>query len=553
MPTAWRRSWRRSARRRALQAAATWSTPPTTCSKPEEVIAQGVRRVATPALVAHTRKLVQMQRGAQRDGRASATPTARPQTERVRKMLLAFSRDLRVVLLRLASRLQTLRWYAASKHAVPARAGARVACRCSRRSPTGSASGRSSGSSRTWRSASSSRRLQARSRACSTRSAPSARRASSSCARGSSADLRGARHRGRGAGPAQAPLQHLEEDAAARALDFDAGVRRARAARDRARRRATATPRWRACTSAAAPIAGEFDDYIARPKANGYQSLHTVVRDDDGRAGRDPDPHAAMHEHAEYGVAAHWAYKEAGRKGYAGVVRRGSRRASPRRDRRCCASCWPGSATSSRRPAAADGRCSTTASTCFTPQAAVVELPPGATPVDFAYARAHRPRPPLPRRAGRRRDGAAEHAAGRTARRSRSSRRRRAGRRSTGSTPSSASCRAPRSRPRCAPGSTRRRRHETIARGREAVEKLLQREGTTALKLDDLAAQLGFAAPTRCSRWSARTSSRCATSRPCCARPSRRRRRRRVAAASRSRARRARPRAACWWSASIRC
>jgi GTP pyrophosphokinase len=93
--------------------------------------------------------------------------------------------------------------------------------------------------------------------------------------------------------------------------------------------------------------------------------------------------------------------------------------------------------------------------------------------------------------------------------------------------------------------------HETVARGREAVEKLLQREGKTAIKLDDLAASWASSRPMRCSRWSARTSSRCATSKP--AAPAR------AGAgdddylllkarASRSR----RPRAACWWWASIR-
>src|SRR6218665_804026 len=51
---------------------------------------------------------------------------------------------------------------------------------------------------------------------------------------------------------------------------------------------------------------------------------------------------------------------------------------------------------------------------------------------------------------------------------------------------------SPRARARVRAGFTPRATHETMARGREAVEKLLQREGKTALKLDDLAAQLGF-------------------------------------------------------------
>ena len=86
---------------------------------------QGLRRVATRAWSAHTRKLVQIQRAA-REAQVGAEQRAE-QTERVRKMLLAFSRDLRVVLLRLASRLQTLRFHAASKLACPPARGGRVA------------------------------------------------------------------------------------------------------------------------------------------------------------------------------------------------------------------------------------------------------------------------------------------------------------------------------------------------------------------------------------------------------------------------------------------
>ncbi|MGI8475581.1 MAG: RelA/SpoT family protein, partial [Thermomicrobiales bacterium] len=125
------------------------------------------------------------------------------------------------------------------------------------------------------------------------------------------------------------------------------------------------------------PIPGEIDDYIATPKQSMYQSLHTAVIGPEGRALEIQIRTRQMHEVAEYGVAAHWRYKEAS-KGDAKVeakiawLRQLLEWQSEVKD--------------------AEEFVETVKSDVleemiyvFTPKGDIIELPAGATPIDFAY------------------------------------------------------------------------------------------------------------------------------------------------------------------------
>jgi GTP pyrophosphokinase len=137
------------------------------------------------------------------------------------------------------------------------------------------------------------------------------------------------------------------------------------------------------------PIAEEFDDYIAKPKPNGYQSLHTVIRDDNGKTLEVQIRTRDMHQFAEYGMAAHWRYKEAGTQGYEGhshLEGDFENRITWLRQLLAWKSDVTGSMAASSawaerlRNVALDD-----AVYVFTPQGKVIELPKGSTPVDFAY------------------------------------------------------------------------------------------------------------------------------------------------------------------------
>jgi GTP pyrophosphokinase len=452
------------------------------------------------ALVAHARKLGAMQRaaqGARLDGAERAL-----QVERVRKMLLAFSRDLRVVLLRLASRLQTLRFFAASKTPCPpdlAAEAMQVFAPLANRlgiwqikweledlafrflDPVA------------YRSIAASldeKRADREARVAAMRASLAADLA----AHGLAVEVQGRpkhlysiwkkmrrKHLG---------FVEVLDVIALRVIAKDVAACYAVLGRVHERYRA---------------IAGELDDYIARPKANGYRSLHTVVEGDDGGAVEIQIRTAEMHEHAEYGVSAHWAYKEADAAN-AAVSAGGSFEAKVaqarlvvlrqllawERDLASDEAAEEGAAAEDRAAAATSGRVAFDDRIyVFTPQAAVVELTAGATPIDFAYAvhtdLGHRCRGakvdgaivPLntPLQSGQMVEVTAAKVGG----------------------PSLdwlnaelGYLQSARSKAKVRSWFNAQAQAATIARGREAVEKLLQREGRTALKHAELAARLGF-------------------------------------------------------------
>lgn len=127
-------------------------------------------------------------------------------------------------------------------------------------------------------------------------------------------------------------------------------------------------------------IPSEFDDYIANPKANGYQSIHTVVLGPEGKAVEVQIRTQKMHEDSELGVAAHWKYKE----GSAGGKASNGYEEKIAWLRKILA--WQEDMADSDdlvdeiRSQVFDDRVYV-----FTPKGEVIDLPAGATPLDFAY------------------------------------------------------------------------------------------------------------------------------------------------------------------------
>lgn len=128
------------------------------------------------------------------------------------------------------------------------------------------------------------------------------------------------------------------------------------------------------------PISGEFDDYIAQPKANDYRSLHTVVVGPENKGIEIQIRTFQMHEYAEFGVAAHWRYKEGGEGDHDYEQKIAwLRQLLDWRENL---------ADSDEENLAAAFKTELFKGTIYvlTPQGKVLSLPNGATPIDFAYA-----------------------------------------------------------------------------------------------------------------------------------------------------------------------
>ena len=237
------------------------------------------------------------------------------------------------------------------------------------------------------------------------------------------------------------------------------------------------------------PIPREFDDYISRPKPNGYRSLHTAVAGPDGRALEVQIRTHEMHRHAEFGVAAHWRYKEGGAPAVQGSAFEQRiawlRQLLAWRDEVADSSDW---IEQLRRGASDD------TVYVLTPQGRVIDLPAGSTPVDFAYALhsdlGHRCRGakvdgrmvPLdtPLASGQR----VEIVASKTGGPSRD-----------WLNPELGYLRSHRARGKVKQWFNNLALADTVATGRAEVERELQRIGQTRASLEQLAGTLGFARP----------------------------------------------------------
>ena len=470
----------------AIQAAVYLSYASSQLNRPEEVIGKAFGdSFARLAIEASKLERVQQRSRLGRSEQLGDSELAGQQTEFVRKMLLAFSRDLRVVLLRLASRLQTLRWCAAARQPPPPsllRESHEVFAPLANRLGIWQIK---------WEMEDLIFRFQE----------PVTYRRVASLLDEKRVEREAALEQQRAAIESALRAQGIDASVSGRPKHISSIVRKMRGKGldfDQVfdvRALRVLVPSVEDCYKALdwvhqrfTPVPQEFDDYIARPKVNGYQSLHTVVRDADGRPWEIQIRTHQMHQHAEHGVAAHWAYKEAGAKGYAGVSAGSDYDTKIAVLRQLLA--WERDLSG----AAPQHGLFEDRIYVLTPQAAIVELPAGATAVDFAYTvhtdLGHRCR-------GARIDGAmvplntplkngqtVEVIAAKEGGPSRD-----------WLNPELRYLASSRAKSKVWAWFNAQQTRETAARGRDMVERLLQREGRTAQALEQLASELGFKTP----------------------------------------------------------
>jgi GTP pyrophosphokinase len=226
------------------------------------------------------------------------------------------------------------------------------------------------------------------------------------------------------------------------------------------------------------PIPKEFDDYVSRPKGNLYQSLHTAVVGPGGKTLEVQIRTEDMHRQAEYGVAAHWQYKE-------------KTRSSQKFDQKVA---WLRQLLAWREELPVKKPELDDTIYVITPQGKVIDLPAGSTPIDFAYALhtdlGHRCRGArvdghivkldTPLQSGQRVEIVAAKSGGPSRDWLNAER---------------GFVKSARSRHKIRQWFNAKALAETVAQGREIVEKELRRERATQASLEGLATKLGFAKP----------------------------------------------------------
>ena len=226
------------------------------------------------------------------------------------------------------------------------------------------------------------------------------------------------------------------------------------------------------------PIPKEFDDYISRPKGNLYQSLHTAVVGPGGKTVEVQIRTEEMHRQAEYGVAAHWQYKE-------------KTKPSQQFDQKVA---WLRQLLAWRDEVPVQKPQLDDTIYVLTPQGKVIDLPAGSTPIDFAYALhsdlGHRCRGArvdghivkldTPLASGQRVEIVAAKSGGPSR---------------DWLNPERGFVKSARARHKIRQWFNAKAFAETVAAGRAVVDKELRRVGATQASLEGLAAKLGFGKP----------------------------------------------------------